>query len=261
MNILDFSKRKKALKPITMITAYDYFSARTAQSSGVDCILVGDSAGMVVHGEKDTLSMDPEMMVLHIRAVRKGAPDTFIIGDMPFLSHRKGTAHAVEVAGSLIRAGANAIKLEGAAGVLDLVEHLVLSGIPVMGHLGLTPQSIHQLGGYKVQGKTLSQRESLKEHSRALEARGCFALVLECVPEDLSREISLELEIPIIGIGCGKGTDGQVLVWHDLLGCFDDFQPRFVRRFANLHEVAVQGIRDYITAVEEGSFPSEKESY
>ena len=261
MNILDFSSKKIESQPITMITAYDFFSARTAEAAGIDCILVGDSAGMVIHGDKDTLSMDPEIMSLHTRAVRKGAPKTFIVGDMPFLSHRKGIEFAVDVAGDLIRSGANAVKLEGAAGIIDLVEHLVLSGIPVMGHLGLTPQSIHQLGGYKVQGKSLSDQEKLKESSKALQTAGCFALVLECVPEMLAKEIADSLDIPVIGIGCGQGGDGQVLVWHDLLGCFDEFKPKFVRRFANLHETAVQGIKAYIEAVNKGSFPSEKESY
>jgi 3-methyl-2-oxobutanoate hydroxymethyltransferase len=261
MNVLEFIKRKQSAKPITMVTAYDYFSARTVQSAGVDCILVGDSAGMVIHGDKDTLQMDPEIMTLHTRAVRKGAPDTFIVSDMPFLSHRKGLDFAVETAGELIRAGANAVKLEGARGVLDLVKHLVESGIPVMGHLGLTPQSIHQLGGYKVQGRSNSQQQALRTQALELQSQGCFSLVLECVPAELALEVSAELTIPVIGIGCGNGTDGQVLVWHDLLGCFSDFKPKFVRRFANLSDVAVEGLRLFVSEVKEGTFPSQEESY
>ena len=218
MNVLDFDLKKVEGEKISMVTAYDFFSAKSVEAARVDCILVGDSVGMVVHGYEDTLSVDVPMMELHTKAVRKGAPNTFVISDLPFLSYRVGLEKAVENAGVLIRAGANAVKLEGARGNLELVEHLVDSGIPVMGHLGLTPQSVNSLGGFKVQAKTLEARKRLLDESKALEAAGCFSLVLECVPREVASEITQELGIPVIGIGCGVETDGQVLVWHDLLG-------------------------------------------
>lgn len=255
MNIFDFIKKKERSEKISMITCYDYTSARILARSSVDCLLVGDSVAMTMHGFKDTLSATLDMMCFHTSAVSRGAGDKFIVSDLPFLSYRKSLSKNVSAAQALMQSGAHAVKLECAAGNLKLIKHLAESGIPVMGHLGLTPQFIHVLGGYKVQGKTDESAIRLKEDALMLEATGCFALVLECVPAPLAKEISQSLTIPTIGIGAGPDTDGQVLVFQDLLGLNMDFKPRFVQAFINGQEQLTHGIESYISAIKSGEFP------
>jgi 3-methyl-2-oxobutanoate hydroxymethyltransferase len=224
-------------------------------------ILVGDSLAMVMHGYESTLPADMNMMTLHTRAVRKGAANTFIVSDMPFLSYRKGLAQAVEAAGELMRNGANAIKLEGLNGNQKIIEHLVQSGIPVMGHLGLTPQSVNQFGGNKVQGKKEEQADKIAEDALKLEQLGCFSIVLECVPASLAEKITSRLKIPTIGIGAGNKTDGQVLVMQDMLGMNDEFKPRFLRCYLQGENLFKDAFNRYADDVKSGKFPDNKESY
>ena len=261
MNILDFQKMKHEGRKITMITCYDAWSARILQSSEVDCLLVGDSLAMVMHGFPSTLHATPEMMAMHTAAVARGAPKKFIVADMPFLSYRKGRAAALECVDQLMKAGAQAVKLEGVRGHEEVVEAIVQSGVPVMGHLGLTPQSIHQLGGFKVQGREEKSVRELIEDSKRLQELGCFSLVLECVPAGLGAEISRMLTIPTIGIGAGPKTDGQVLVLQDMLGTNPGFKPKFLRTFMNADEAIRQAVNDYHRSVIDGTFPAEPECY
>ena len=242
-----------------MLTAYDAVTAGTLHDAGVDALLVGDSVAMVVHGFPSTIQATPEMMVLHTAAVRRGAPEALIIADMPFLSVRCGVRAAVEAAGALMRAGASAVKLEGLAGQEDVVEHLIGSGIPVMGHLGLTPQSVHQLGGHRVQGRTPAAAERLRADALRLEQLGAFSLVLECVPAALARAVTRERAISIIGIGAGKDTDGQVLVVSDLLGLDARFRPKFARRYTDGHAALLRAARGYVRDVRARRFPAPRE--
>ena len=244
-----------------MITCYDSWSAAIIEESNMDCILVGDSVAMAMHGHDSTIPADVDLMALHIAAVRRGAPTSFIIGDMPFLSIRKGLVPAMDTVEKLMRAGANAVKLEGIAGHDDIISHIVDSGIPVMGHIGLTPQSVNQLGGYRVQGKTDEKAKELIEDAQALEEAGCFAIVLECVPASIGKIISEGLSIPTIGIGAGKECDGQVLVLQDMLGLNNKFQPKFVRTFMDGFNNIKDALNEYDSVVKERSFPAEKESY
>jgi 3-methyl-2-oxobutanoate hydroxymethyltransferase len=202
-----------------------------------------------------------EMMARHTEAVSRGAPDKLIIGDMPFLSYRKGLGEAVQAAGDLMKAGAHAVKLEGAEGNEEIISHLIHSGIPVMGHLGMTPQSVHVFGGHKVQGRDDRQKKQMLENSKRLEKAGCFSLVLECVPATLAREISEHLTIPVIGIGAGSGTDGQVLVLYDVLGLTTDFKARFVRRYMNGDSGTEDGVNRFVHDIRTGDYPSDKESF
>ncbi|MCX7978144.1 MAG: 3-methyl-2-oxobutanoate hydroxymethyltransferase [Bdellovibrionaceae bacterium] len=261
MTIQDFQEKKSLGKRISMITCYDYSFARLINESQIDAILVGDSAAMVMHGADSTLIATMEMMEAHTRAVAKGAPNKLVIADMPFLSYRMGLTLAVENAGRLMRAGAQAVKLEGADGNIEIIQHLLESGIPVMGHLGLTPQSIHQLGGFKVQAKTESAKQKLIADSQRLQQAGCFSLVLECVPSSLANKIASNLEIPVIGIGAGPGVDGQVLVLQDLLGMNPGFRPKFLRTFLDGHRVLTDAFNNYHAAVISNAFPSPQESY
>jgi len=261
MNVLDFFQKKHNNEKISMVTCYDYTSARMLAETQVDCLLVGDSVAMTVHGFKDTLAATLEMMCFHTAAVSRGAADKFIVSDLPFLSYRKSLSKNVSAAQALMQVGTHAIKLEGASGNLKLVRHLTESGIPVMGHIGLTPQSIHILGGYKVQGKTEESAARLFDDAIALQKAGCFALVLECVPSELAKEISNALDIPTIGIGAGRYTDGQVLVFQDLLGLNIGFKPKFVKTFVDGHEHLKSGIEAYINAVNTGEFPQDEHSY
>lgn len=256
MSLLRFQKKKIAGEKITFVTAYDYPSARLVEVSTVDAVLVGDSVAMVVHGHKDTLQATPEMMVMHTKAVARGLHKTFLLADMPFMSYRISDRDALVMAEKLMRAGANAIKCEGAEGNLKWIDHAVKSGIPVMGHLGLTPQHVHQLGGFRVQGKQHSAQEKLLEDALALEDAGCFGLVLECVPSRVAAEITSALNIPTIGIGAGPGTDGQILVWHDMLGIQNEFKPTFLRQFAQLGDLTVTALNEYAQAVVEGEYPA-----
>jgi len=261
MNILTLPERKRKGDKIVMVTCYDYTSARIVEQSEVDMILVGDSAAMVMHGHGTTLPIDIDMMSRHVAAVRKGAPGKFIVGDLPFLSYRKSLAQTVEAVGQLMQAGAEAVKLEGISGNEEAIWHVVQSGVPVMGHIGLTPQSVNQLGGFHVQGNSPSDRERLKAEALACQQAGCFALVLECVPARLAAEITASLAISTIGIGAGAETDGQVLVMQDLLGLNQDFRPKFVRRYLDGGAQWLDAFNRYARDVRNGSFPSSEEHY
>ena len=233
--------------------------ARLLAASEADAILVGDSAAMVVHGFPSTVHATVEMMCLHTAAVRRGAPSLLVIADMPFLTVRRGLSAAVEAAGALMQAGASAVKIEGVTGHEDVISHLVRSGIPVMGHLGLTPQSIHQLGGHRVQGRTPAEASRLRTEAQTLEKLGAFALVLECVPAELAGAVTRELTIPTIGIGAGPHTAGQVLVLFDLLGFDPDFHPRFARRYMDGAAATVAAINAFARDVRATRFPAREE--
>lgn len=253
---------RKGGPKLTMVTAYDYPSARIADEAGIDMILVGDSVANVVHGHDTTLDIDLDTMVLHTAAVVRAKPRALIIGDLPWLSYHVSVEDTIRNAGRMVReGGAEAVKLEGGRKRVEMVSALVDTEIPVMGHIGLTPQSIHAMGGYRVQGKMVEEARELIEDSHALEKAGIFALVLEGVPGLVAEIITKEVSIPTIGIGAGVGTDGQVLVFHDVLGLAYGRQPRFVRRFADLHAEAVRGIAAFRSAVESGEFPNESETY
>src|SRR5215471_8100033 len=246
---------------ISMITCYDYSSAKAVADSNIDCILVGDSLAMTMHGYPTTLSATVEMMALHTAAVARGAGTKFIVSDLPFLSYRKGLGAAMDAVQQLMMAGAHAVKLEGVRGHADIVRHIVESGVPVMGHLGLTPQSINLLGGMKVQARTDATVEILARQARELEEAGCFSLVLECVPSEAARKVTDLLKIPTIGIGAGPNVDGQVLVYQDVLGLNPGFKPKFLRPYANTFEVIAAALNIYDRDVKDGRFPSETESY
>lgn len=250
-SILDFARAKHEGQRLTMLAAYDALMARLLARSEVDAILVGDSVAMVVHGFPTTIHATVEMMAAHTAAVRRGAPEKFIVADMPFLSVRRGRDHAVAAAGTLLLAGANAVKIEGAAGHADIIAFLVESGVPVMGHLGLTPQSVHQLGGNRLQGRTPAAAEKLHADARALEHAGVFALVLEMIPAALAKEITAHLHVPTIGIGAGTDTDGQVRVLSDLLGLDPDFRPRFAHRYREGHEDVLAAVNAFAHDVRE----------
>ena len=261
MNTHSFSKFKHNNQKISMVTCYDYWSAEILNTSDVDCILVGDSLAVVMHGFDSTVHATTEMMELHVAAVARGAKDKFIIADMPFLSCSKGIEVAMDTVHRLMAAGANAVKIEGDTHQIDIIRHIVDAGVPVMGHLGLTPQSIHNLGGHKVQAKDEAKSAQLVESARALEEAGCFAVVLECIPTKLGSCVSLRLNIPTIGIGAGPHTDGQVLVLQDLLGTNPNFTPKFLRRYADSHGVIKNAVNRFHGDVVEQEYPSLAESY
>jgi 3-methyl-2-oxobutanoate hydroxymethyltransferase len=253
---------KAGNQKISMVTAYDYTMARMADAAGVDMVLVGDSVGMVVQGLPDTLSVQLDDMVYHGRCVARGLQKAHLTVDLPFMSYQVSPKQALRSAGRLMQEGrAQSVKLEGGAPVVRAVEKIVQAGIPVVGHLGLTPQSVHQLGGFRVQGRTEEAGQQLLQDALALQAAGAFCLVLEMVPAELAAEVTAALQIPTIGIGAGPHTDGQVLVFHDLLGMDSSFQPRFVRRFAELEGPIVGAIAGYAEAVRDGSFPGPEHSF
>ena len=258
-NVTDFARARRELHPIVLIAAYDALMARIIAATEADAILVGDSVAMVVHGHPSTVHASIDMMCTHVAAVRRGAPDIFVVADLPFLSVRRGLGAATDAAGALMQAGASAVKLEGLAGHEDVVAHLVGSGIPVMGHLGLTPQSVHQLGGYRVQGRAPAEAERLCRDAQKLEELGAFSCVLECVPAAVAAQITAERAIPTIGIGAGGGTSGQVLVLSDLLGLDGQFQPRFVRRYAEGHTLVRDAVNAFTRDVREARFPAREE--
>ena len=261
MNILDFKKRKCARQKISMVTCYDYTTATVLEATDVDTLLVGDSLAMVMHGFDSTVHATIDMMAMHTAAVRRGAPSKFIVGDIPFLSARRGTTEAMDDVAQLMRAGANCVKIEGADGQLDVMTHIVESGVPVMGHLGLTPQSVEAFGGHKVQGRNEGAAAKILAQAKALEDAGVFALVLECVPAALGRVITDTLSIPTIGIGAGPDTDGQVLVLQDMLGMDDAFKPKFLRHFLGGKRAVGEAVNGYHAAVRSGCFPSAEEMY
>ena len=257
-----FRLKKQRGEPLTMLTAYDYPTARAVDLAGMDSILVGDSLGMVVLGYDNTLPVTMEEMLHHCRAVSRGASKALLIGDMPFMSYQVSVEDAVRNAGRFLQeAGMDAVKLEGGRDRLEAVKAILGAGIPVLGHLGLTPQSIHLIGGFKTQGKSADTAEILLEDALLLEAAGCFGLILESVPDRVAALITKRLKIPTIGIGAGRGCDGQVLVTHDLLGLFDKFTPKFVKRYADLHEKIQIALNNYQKDVLEGLFPTEEHSF
>lgn len=261
MNIIDFQNMKLTKNKITVVTCYDYWSAKIIAETNIDCVLVGDSAAMVMHGYETTVHATVEMMATHTAAVTRGVGKKFLIGDMPFLSYRKNFTEVLNAAEKIMRAGAHAIKLEGADGNLQLIHHLTMSGIPVMGHLGLTPQSVHQLGGMRVQGKTPEAGEIILSEALQLQEAGCFAVVLECVPALLAQKISQALNIPTIGIGAGPHTDGQVLVLHDLLGFNSEFKPKFLKTYLDGHALVKHALNQYNNEVKAINFPAEEHCF
>ncbi len=261
MNINQIIQHKHNKQKLSMLTCYDYSNAKIINQSDVEMILVGDSAAMVMHGHQSTLPIDVKTMADHVAAVVKGAPDKFIVADMPFLSYRKSLDSTMESVEILMKAGAHAIKLEGLIGNEKIIEHIVHSGVPVMGHLGLTPQSVNVLGGYKVQGKDEEDQAMIIKEAKAIQDAGCFSVVLECIPNDLAKKITDSLDIITIGIGAGKNVDGQVLVINDMLGMSSDFSPKFVRKYLNAEQLFLQAFNQYNADVKSQNFPSEEESY
>lgn len=252
----------KGGEKIAMLTAYDAPSAALLDSAGVDVLLVGDSVEMAVYGEPNTLSATMDSMVRHSRAVSRAVKRAVVVGDMPFLSYQTDPSRAVENAGRfLAEGGCAAVKVEGGGRVLPAVEAILAADIPVMGHVGLTPQSFHKLGGFKVQGREAGSARAIREDAKALAEAGCFAIVLECVPAALAAEITREIAVPTIGIGAGPSCDGQVLVFHDVMGLTRDLHPRFVRRYADLSSVIEEAAKAFTRDVKEGSFPTEQESF
>lgn len=260
MTIPELRQYKRG-KKLIVVTAYDALFTRIVEQAGIEAILVGDSLGVVVQGKPNTLAVSMEDMLYHTKLVAGAASKAMVIGDMPFMSYQASKDEALRNAGRLIQAGAHAVKMEGGAVVLDRVDAMTRIGIPVIGHLGMTPQSVHQYGGYKVQGKNKTQADALLADAKALEEAGAAAIVLEAIPAELAQTVTGSLTIPTIGIGAGPHCDGQVLVLYDLLGMFDDFVPKFVKPYAHLKADALQALRRYKEEVEQGKFPSDSESY
>ena len=262
MNKLDFKTKKESAQKISMLTCYDYPSACIIAESNIDCVLVGDSVAMTVHGHESTIMATIDMMVLHTKAVARGLKKQFLISDLPFLSYRVSRAETLIHVKQLLQAGAQAVKLEGFdEDVCQTIAYLVTCGIPVMGHIGLTPQFIHQLGGYRVQGREQEHAIQLVQQAERLEAAGCFAIVVECVPHQVAKTISQALTIPVIGIGAGTETDGQVLVWHDMLGLQTELTPRFVKRFIEGKDIFLQAVNAYAEQVQSARFPAKEHMY
>ncbi|MDY6853698.1 MAG: 3-methyl-2-oxobutanoate hydroxymethyltransferase [Thermodesulfobacteriota bacterium] len=262
MTILDLQRMKYERKKITMLTAYDYPTARILDSCGVDIILVGDSVGNVILGEENTLPVSVEDMIHHTKAVTRGAKDSLVVIDMPFMSYQISTRDAKRNAGRMIKeSGAEAVKLEGGTNMEDTIKAITDIDIPVMAHIGLTPQSVHRMGGYRVQGKEDKQREKLTEDALAVERAGAFSVVLEVIPSKLAHEITEKLKIPTIGIGAGVDCDGQVLVINDLLGLSGEFRPKFVKRYVQMEELISKAVKEYISEVRAEAFPGEEHSF
>lgn len=260
--VFTFREQKAKGEKISMLTAYDYSTAKLMDEAGINGILVGDSLGMVVLGYEDTLPVTMEDMIHHTAAVCRGAKNTLVVGDMPFMSYQVSVEEAVYNAGRLMKEGrCQAVKLEGAASICPQIRAITNASIPVMAHIGLTPQSINAFGGFKVQGKSEEAAKKLLEDAKAVEEAGAFAVVLECVPAKLAELISKSISIPTIGIGAGAGCDGQILVYQDMLGLFSDFTPKFVKKYANVGEMMTQAFRDYIADVQEGSFPAPEHTF
>lgn len=260
--VLTFAQAKKEKQKISMLTAYDYSTAKLMNDAGINSILVGDSLGNVMLGYDDTISVTMEDMIHHTKAVARGAKDALVIADMPFMSYQTSVYDALVNAGRLVKEGrANAVKLEGGAEVCPQIQAIVQAGIPVCAHIGLTPQSINVFGGNRVQGKTENAAKKLLESAFAVQEAGAFAVVIEAVPEKLARLITEKLDIVTIGIGAGNGCDGQVLVYQDMLGMFSDFTPKFVKRYANIGELMTAAFRQYDSEVKSSDFPSEEHTY
>ncbi len=255
-------KQKQSGDKITMLTAYDYSTAKMQDECGVNCILVGDSLGMVMLGYENTLPVTMEDMIHHTKAVSKGAENAFVIADMPFMSYQTSVYDAVSNAGRLIKEGnAHAVKLEGGAEVCEQIDAITKASVPVVAHLGLTPQSVNAFGGFKVQGKNLERAEQLVEDALKVEKAGACMVVLECIPAELAEVITKKLTIPTIGIGAGAGCDGQVLVYQDMLGMFSDFTPKFAKKFADVGSLMKSGFKEYINETKSGAFPAVEHTF
>lgn len=260
--VLTFQQKKANGEKISMLTAYDYSTAKLIDEAGINAILVGDSLGNVVLGYEDTLSVTIDDMIHHGAAVARGVKNSMVVIDMPFMSYQTSVYDALVNAGRLMKEGrANAVKLEGGKEVCPQIRAITNAGIPVMAHLGLTPQSINAFGGNKVQGRTEAKAQKLIDDAKAIEEAGAFAVVLECVPAKLAELITKAINIPTIGIGAGAGCDGQVLVYQDLLGMFSDFTPKFVKKYADIGSIMKQAFKEYINDINSGSFPEEKHTY
>jgi 3-methyl-2-oxobutanoate hydroxymethyltransferase len=261
-SVLTFRNAKQKNERLTMLTAYDYSTAKLIDASGIDSVLVGDSLGMVMLGYEDTLSVTMEDMIHHTKAVARGVKDALVVSDLPFMSYQTSVYDAVSNAGRLIKEGrAQAVKLEGGFEVCPQIKAIVEASIPVMAHLGLTPQSVNAFGGFKVQGKDEEAARSLIEQAKAVEAAGAFAVVLECIPAKLADLITESISIPTIGIGAGNGCDGQVLVYQDMLGLYSDFTPKFVKRYAEIGPQMQTAIEGYISEVKSGAFPAAEHTF
>ena len=263
VSILTLERYKEQKRKIIALTAYDYSTGQMLDRAGVDVILVGDSLAMVALGEKTTHAVTVDQMLHHTQAVRRGAERALVVADLPFMSYQVEVSEAVRNAGRFVKeARAQAVKLEGASKLtLEIIERLVEMGVPVMGHVGFTPQSVHAMGGFRVQGKTAERAIQIIEDAKALEKAGIFAVVLEMVPSAVAKVITTSLKIPTIGIGAGPHCDGQILVTDDLLGKYTDFKPSFVRRYANIAELSQNAVKDYIKDVQSGSYPAKEESF
>ena len=261
-SVLTFRNAKQKNERLTMLTAYDYSTAKLIDASGIDSVLVGDSLGMVMLGYEDTLSVTMEDMIHHTKAVARGVKDALVVSDLPFMSYQTSVYDAVVNAGRLIKEGrAQAVKLEGGLEVCPQIKAIVEASIPVMAHLGLTPQSVNAFGGFKVQGKDEEAARSLIEQAKAVEAAGAFAVVLECIPAKLAELITKSISIPTIGIGAGNGCDGQVLVYQDMLGLYSDFTPKSVKRYAEIGPQMENAIEEYISEVKSGAFPAAEHTF
>ncbi len=262
VTVKTFLKMKQRGEKIAVLTAYDFFTAKILDEIGIDSILVGDSANMVFYGAKDTLSISMDQMIYHTRAVSSAVKRALVIGDMPFLSYQTSVTDAILNSGRFLKeGGAHGVKIEGGMEMKDTVKRLIEVGIPVMGHIGMTPQSIEKFGGYSVQGKDEKKAEYLLESAKILEDVGCFSIVLECIPRELAKKITSSLKIPTIGIGAGLDCDGQVLVVNDILGLYEEFKPKFVRRYAELAKEIRKASKNFTDDVKTKKYPSEEESY
>ncbi len=261
ITILELMKKKEAGERITALTAYDYPTAKIVDEAGIDIILVGDSLGVVVQGLDNTLPVSMNEMLYHTRIVARAAETAMVLGDMPFLSYQTSITDAVRNAGRFLKAGAHGVKIEGGGNVADIIRTLTNYDIPVMAHIGITPQSIHRLGGFKVQGKDERAANALLDDARRAEDAGAFAIVLEGIPSTLGERITETLSIPTIGIGAGAACDGQILVIQDLLGLFDRFVPKFVKQYADLKTLSVNAVKTYVAEVKDGSFPGPEQTY
>ncbi len=262
VTVTSFVKKKKRGDKIAMLSVYEYITAALADRAGVDAVLVGDTLGMVMLGYETTLPVTMEEMLCHVKAAARARPKALLIADMPFLSFQVSPEHAVMNAGRMLKeGGAEAVKIEGGRCMADTVEALTAARIPVMGHVGLTPQAVHRFGGYRVQGRNESSARAILDDAVAIEEAGCFSIVLEGIPNNLAKEITERVSVPTIGIGAGPHCDGQVLVGHDLLGLFEGYIPRFVRRYADLKSAVLEAFARYVEDVKKGEFPTLGESY
>lgn len=260
--VMTFQRQKDEQKKITMLTAYDYSTAKVMDNAGINGILVGDSLGMVMLGYEDTLSVTMEDIIHHTKAVARGAKNALVVADMPFMSYQTSVYDAVYNAGRLMKEGrCQAVKLEGGAAVCPQIEAIVAASIPVMAHIGLTPQSVNAFGGFKVQGKSEEAAKRILAEAKQVEAAGAFAVVLECVPAKLAELVTKSVSIPTIGIGAGAGCDGQILVYQDMLGMFGDFKPKFVKQFAHVGAEMEKGIKAYIVETQNGTFPAQEHTF